>query len=169
MTFAVQIAVSRRMFAFFTDAALVDLSTWPQAWSNSSAGSRQKSFSWGYSQKNMVTKRVRIQPLRESILFMRDVVHACWQRQDMVNLMQMHHFCHHGDIICHPNSSYVTNKLYGTSACGCNNKTIFQNELFSRFLPSTLAGKVSHSYELNLVDTVDIYFLLFKISFLPMI
>ena len=40
---------SRRMFAFFTDAVLVDLSTWPQAWYNSSAGSRHASFSWEHS------------------------------------------------------------------------------------------------------------------------
>ena len=46
-------------------------------------------------------------------------------------------FCHHADTICHPDSSYVTTKLHETSACGCNNNTIFQNELFSRFLPST--------------------------------
>ena len=47
-------------------------------------------------------------------------------------------FCHHADTICHPNSSYVTTKLYETwSTCGCNNNTIFQNELFLRFLPST--------------------------------
>ena len=45
--------------------------------------------------------------------------------------------CHHADTICHTNSSYVTTKLYETSTCGCNNNTIFQNELFSRFLPST--------------------------------
>ncbi len=32
---------------------------------------------------------------------------------------------------------YVTTKLYETSACECNNGTIFQNELFSSFLPST--------------------------------
>ena len=63
--------------------------------------------------------------------------------QIMVNLIQMHHVCHHGDIVCHPNSSYLTTELYGTSTCGCNNKTIFQKELLSRFLPSTLAGKVS--------------------------
>ena len=31
------------------------------------------------------------------------------------------YFCHHTDTICHPNSSHVTTKLYGTSACGCNN------------------------------------------------
>ena len=38
----------------------------------------------------------------------------------------------------HPNSSYVTTKLYGTSTYGGNN-TIFQKELFSHFLPSMAA------------------------------
>ena len=52
-------------------------------------------------------------------------------------LIQTQYFCHHGDTICHPNSSYVTTKLYETSACECNNNTIFQEELFLRFLPST--------------------------------
>ena len=52
-------------------------------------------------------------------------------------LIQTQYFCHHADTICHPNSSYVTTKLYETSACGCNNNTIFENDLFSRFLPST--------------------------------
>ena len=51
-------------------------------------------------------------------------------------LIQTQYFCHHADTICHPNSSYGTTKLYETSACGCNNNTIFQNVLFSRFLPS---------------------------------
>ena len=51
--------------------------------------------------------------------------------------LQTQFFCHHADTICHPNSIYVTTKLYETSACGCNNNTIFQNELFSLFLPST--------------------------------
>ena len=52
-------------------------------------------------------------------------------------LIQTHYFCHHADTICHPNSSYVTTKLYEALEFGCNNNTIFQNELFSRFLPST--------------------------------
>ena len=51
-------------------------------------------------------------------------------------LIQTQYFLHHTDTICHPNSSYVTTKLYETSACGRNNNTIFQNELFLRFLPS---------------------------------
>ena len=48
-------------------------------------------------------------------------------------LIQTQYFCHHADTICHPNSSYVTIELYETSACGCNNNTIFQNELFFAF------------------------------------
>ena len=60
-------------------------------------------------------------------------------------LTQTQHFCHHLDIICHPNSSYVTTKLYETSACGYKNDTVIQRELFSRFLPSTYAGHVGHA------------------------
>ena len=52
-------------------------------------------------------------------------------------LIQTQYFCHHAETICHPNSSYVTQKLYETLECGCSNNTIFQNGLFSRFLPST--------------------------------
>ena len=52
-------------------------------------------------------------------------------------LIKTQYFCHHADTICHPNSCYVTTKLYETSACGCNNNMIFPNEQFSCFLPST--------------------------------
>ena len=38
--------------------------------------------------------------------------------------LHMQHLCHHRNAICHPNSSYVTNKLYRTSKCGCNTNTI---------------------------------------------
>ena len=55
------------------------------------------------------------------------------------------HFCDHGDVICHPNSIYVSTKLYGTSTCGCNNNTVTQKELFSRFLPSMYAGHVGQT------------------------
>ena len=37
----------------------------------------------------------------------------------------MQHSCHHVDITRHPNSSYVTTKLYGTPTYRCNNNTIF--------------------------------------------
>ena len=33
-------------------------------------------------------------------------------------VIQMQHFCQHGDTICHPKSGYVTTKLHGTSSCG---------------------------------------------------
>ena len=58
------------------------------------------------------------------------------------HLIQKQHFCHHGESICHTNSSYVASKLYGTSACGCNNNTVILKELFSSFLPSMYAGHV---------------------------
>ena len=38
-----------------------------------------------------------------------------------MNLYKINIFCHHGDTLCHPNSSYVTTKLYGTFAHGYNN------------------------------------------------
>ena len=34
-------------------------------------------------------------------------------------LIQMPHSCHHVETIRHPNASYVTTKLCGTSTCGC--------------------------------------------------
>ena len=58
-------------------------------------------------------------------------------------VIQMQHFCHNGDTLCHPKSGYVTNKLHGTCTCGCNNNKCFQAELFSRFLQSSYAGHVN--------------------------
>ncbi len=52
-------------------------------------------------------------------------------------LIQTQYFCRHADTIYHPNSSYVTPKLYETLERWCNDNTIFQNELFSHFLPLT--------------------------------
>ena len=49
-------------------------------------------------------------------------------------LVQMPHSCHHVETIRHPNSSYVTTKLYGTSTCGCNNNTIFSKRAILTFL-----------------------------------
>ena len=57
-------------------------------------------------------------------------------------LVKMQHLCHQVDTIRHPNSSYLTTKLCGMSACGCNNNTIFQKELSSNFLLSEYAGHV---------------------------
>ena len=66
----------------------------------------------------------------------RDVFYARLQWQGKVNLYKRSIFVITHTIF-HPTSSYVTTKLYETSACGCNNNTIFQKELFSRFPPST--------------------------------
>ena len=82
-----------------------------------------------------------IQPIRNSFLLV--WARVAWRFSGSPamardgELIQTQYFCHHADTICHPNSSYVTTKLYETLECGCNNNTIFQNELFSRFLPST--------------------------------
>ena len=47
-----------------------------------------------------------------------DVFHARLPWQGMViEVIQRQHFCHHGDIICHAKSGYVTTKLHGTSTC----------------------------------------------------
>ncbi len=85
-------------------------------------------------------QRMRIQPIRNSFLPMRArsmtfsrVAYngkGWWTYTNAVVLSSRTHDFH-------PNSSYTTTKLYETLACGCNNNTIFQNELFSRFLPST--------------------------------
>ena len=59
-------------------------------------------------------------------------------------LIQMQHFVHHGDTLCHPKSGYVTTKLHGTSTCGCNNSAMFSGRaIYSRFLPSSYAGHVN--------------------------
>ena len=52
---------------------------------------------------------------------------VCLQNGLLVNddeLLQTRHFSHHKDTIRHPNSSFTTNKLYATSACGCKNKLV---------------------------------------------
>ena len=48
-------------------------------------------------------------------------------------VIQMQHFCHHGDTICHPKSGYVTTKLHGTSTCGCNNNAMFSGRAIFTF------------------------------------
>ena len=92
-------------------------------------------------------------------------------------LIQMqHNLCHHGDAICHPNSSYLTTKLYETSACGCNNnlrsfsKSYFHVSYRRRML-GTLAkqrsrlGDACQSSEM--VTLLNSLSFVFKISFLP--
>ena len=49
-------------------------------------------------------------------------------------LIQMPHSCHHAETIRHPNSSYVTTKLYGTSTRGCNNNRVFSKRAILTFL-----------------------------------
>ena len=49
------------------------------------------------------------------------------------DVIQMQHFCHHGDTICHPKSGYVTTKLHGTSTCGCNNNAMFSGRAIFTF------------------------------------
>ena len=83
----------------------------------------------------------------------------------------MQHFCHHGDTICHPNSSCITTNLYGTSAFGCNNNATMPKQLFSRFQPSTYARQVDQSGVKNRLrmppwqddDTVE--FMFFRVFF----
>ena len=48
-------------------------------------------------------------------------------------VIQRQHFCHHGDTICLPKSGYVTNKLHGTSTCGCNNNAMFSGRAIFTF------------------------------------
>ena len=59
-------------------------------------------------------------------------------------VIQRQHFCHHGGTICHPKSSYVTTKLYGTSIhVDATIMRSFQTEQFSRFLPSPYAATLN--------------------------
>ena len=51
---------------------------------------------------------------------------------------QRQHFYNHGDIICYPESGYVTTKLHGRVDATIMQS--FQTELFSSFLPSTYVG-----------------------------
>ena len=91
-------------------------------------------------------------------------------------LLQMPHSCYHVDTIRHPNSSYVTTKLYGTSRCGCNNNTIFSkksyfNVSYRRCMPRKLAwrrtglGRACQSGNMAILLTSILF--VFEISFLP--
>ena len=90
---------------------------------------------------------MRIQPIRNRFLLKRTRSLTFSMLACNGELIKTQYFCHHADTICHPNSSYVTTKLYETSACGCNNNTIFQNELFLRFLPSTYVAWQHRSFD----------------------
>ena len=117
---------------------------------------------------------MRIQPIRNSLRLMRALSVTFSMAKDS-EFIQTQRFCHNGDTICHPSSSYATTKRYETSACGCNNNTIVQKVLFSRFLPSTYAGQVSLA-EVRLGDPfkssematqLNSLSLMFTILFLP--
>ena len=67
-------------------------------------------------------------------------------------------------------------RTQGTSTCGCNNNTIFQRELFSRFLASTYAGGTlawqrqslgDVCQSRNMATLLNSLISVFKISFLP--
>ena len=88
-------------------------------------------------------------------------------------LLQMPHSCHHVETIRHPNSSYVTPKLYRTSTCGCNINTIFSKRAILTFLPSMYAAHVSlagldHACQSgNMAMLLTSLLFVFEISFLP--
>ena len=90
-------------------------------------------------------------------------------------LIKMQHSCDRIDIIRHPNSSYVTTKLYGTSTCGCNNNTIFSERTFHvsyrRCMPAALARQrrsLGDSCQSGKMAALfNSLFVVFKISFLP--
>ena len=56
---------------------------------------------------------------------------------------QRQHFYNHGDIICYPESGYVTTKLHGTSTCRCNNNAIFSDRAIFKF-PAVYVLYVGH-------------------------
>ena len=102
------------------------------------------------------------------------------QSQTAIRLMGgiARHICHHRYTICHPNSSYVTTRLYGTSACRCNKDCVTRKAIFSRFLPSTYAGQVGFAAALQprigdagqsrkMAKLSNSLFFMFTISFLP--
>ena len=87
--------------------------------------------------------------------------------------VQMPHSCYHVETIRHPNSSYVTTKLYETSTCGCNNNTIFSKRLFvsyRRCMPRTLAWRragLDHACESgNMATLLTSLLFVFEILFL---
>ena len=88
---------------------------------------------------------------------------------------QRQHFCHHAGTICHPRSSYVTTKLYGTSTCGCNNDAIFSDRAIFTFPTAHVFGHVKLAaakpwrrvQSSNMAALLNSLAFAFKISFLP--
>ena len=89
-------------------------------------------------------------------------------------LIKMQHSCYHVDIIRHPNSSYVTTKLYRTSTCRINNNTIFLERAIFTF--PTINECRPRSWQCQSLDDsckngkmaalLNSLFFVFKISFL---
>ena len=77
-------------------------------------------------------------------------------------LVQMPHSCYQVETIRHPNSSYVTTKLYGTSTCGCNNDTIYSKKSYFRG-----AGLIHACQSGNMAILLTSLLFVFEISFLP--
>ena len=57
-------------------------------------------------------------------------------------VIQMHHFCHHGDTSCHPVSSYVQPNCTERLHVDATIMRYFQTEQFSSFHLSTYGGRV---------------------------
>ena len=92
-------------------------------------------------------------------------------------LWQMPFSCHHVETIRHPNSSYVTTKMHGTSTCGCNYNRIFFfknshfNVSYRRCMLRTLAWRragLGHACQSgNMAILLTSLFFVFTISFQP--
>ncbi len=88
-------------------------------------------------------------------------------------LVQMPHSSHHVETIRHPNSSYVTTKLYGTSTCGCNNDTIFSKRAILKCLTVDVYVRLAAGRPWSCMQSSNMAILLtsllfvFDISFLP--
>ena len=55
-------------------------------------------------------------------------------------------------IIRHPNSSYLTTKLYGTSTCGCNNNTIFSERTIFTFPTGVVCRAATLAWQWRIFD-----------------
>ena len=73
-------------------------------------------------------RRLTCSPKRVDLTIQKRLaVYACANRDVFAG------FCHHGDTICHPKSSYVTNKLNVISTWGWNNNAICSDKAIFTF------------------------------------
>ena len=119
--------------------------------------------------------RVWIQPIIDSLLILRDVVHDCGQRQAMVNLYK----CSISIITetLFAIQTQVTTQLYGTSTCLCNNNRVFSETAIFTFLtvdvcrsaracwPGSDQALVMHAKVARSRHSWIYYFLCFKFRF----